>query len=155
MVVGAVAWRGARGYRGGPTGLCGQEVRLSVKAFIEHHFRHFNAAVVVDASKAYQAHLDAGGKMMVTLAGAMSTAELGLSLAELIRRGKVHAITCTGAAGAATGAGASALGGGATGAGGAGWSGSTPLITGSCFLAPLVSRRRVMPTSSSGSSTIV
>jgi hypothetical protein len=35
--------------------------------------------------------------MMVTLAGAMSTAELGLSLAEMIRRDKVHAITCTGA----------------------------------------------------------
>ena len=35
--------------------------------------------------------------MMVTLAGAMSTAELGLSLAEMIRRDKVHIITCTGA----------------------------------------------------------
>ncbi len=35
--------------------------------------------------------------MMVTLAGAMSTAELGLSLAEMIRAGKVHAISCTGA----------------------------------------------------------
>jgi len=35
--------------------------------------------------------------MLVTLAGAMSTAELGLSLAEMIRRGKVHAICCTGA----------------------------------------------------------
>jgi len=34
---------------------------------------------------------------MITLAGAMSTAELGLSLAEMIRRGKVQAITCTGA----------------------------------------------------------
>ena len=35
--------------------------------------------------------------MMVCLAGAMSTAELGLSLAEMIRRDKVHLITCTGA----------------------------------------------------------
>jgi deoxyhypusine synthase len=35
--------------------------------------------------------------MLVTLAGAMSTAELGLSLAEMIRQGKVHAICCTGA----------------------------------------------------------
>ncbi len=34
---------------------------------------------------------------MVTLAGAMSTAELGLSLAEMIRNDRVHAITCTGA----------------------------------------------------------
>ena len=35
--------------------------------------------------------------MLVTLAGAMSTAELGLSLAEMIRQGKVHAVCSTGA----------------------------------------------------------
>jgi len=35
--------------------------------------------------------------MLITLAGAMSTAEIGLSLAEMIRRDKVHAISCTGA----------------------------------------------------------
>ncbi|MGB7767852.1 MAG: deoxyhypusine synthase family protein [Verrucomicrobiia bacterium] len=68
-----------------------------VSRFIQHHFRHFNAATLVDAARAYRAHLDAGGRMMITLAGAMSTAELGLSLAELIRRDKVHLITCTGA----------------------------------------------------------
>ncbi len=70
---------------------------MSVKQFIEKHYRHFNSAVVIDASKAYQAHLDGGGKMMITLAGAMSTAELGLSLAEMIRRDKVQIISCTGA----------------------------------------------------------
>ncbi|MBX3705340.1 MAG: deoxyhypusine synthase family protein [Pseudomonadales bacterium] len=69
----------------------------TVKAFIERHYRHFNAAVVVDAAQGYAAHLAGGGRMMVTLAGAMSTAELGLSLAEMIRRDKVHAISCTGA----------------------------------------------------------
>ncbi|HVC38178.1 MAG TPA: deoxyhypusine synthase family protein, partial [Gammaproteobacteria bacterium] len=68
-----------------------------VAAFIRHHYRHFNAAALIDAAEAYKAHLAAGGKMMVTLAGAMSTAELGLSLAEMIRRGKVSIITCTGA----------------------------------------------------------
>jgi deoxyhypusine synthase len=68
-----------------------------IKKFIKHNFRHFNAAVVVDASEGYINHLKKGGKMMVTLAGAMSTAELGLTLAEMIRQGKVHAITCTGA----------------------------------------------------------
>ena len=61
------------------------------------HYKHFNAATVVDASQAYCDLLDKGGKMFVTLAGAMSTAELGKSLAEMIRQGKVHAITCTGA----------------------------------------------------------
>ena len=38
-----------------------------------------------------------GDAMMVTLAGAMSTAELGRSLADMIRADKVDAITCTGA----------------------------------------------------------
>ncbi len=69
----------------------------SISEFIERNFRHFNAAVLKDAAEAYIAHLDRGGKMMITLAGAMSTAELGVSLAEMIRRDKVHAITCTGA----------------------------------------------------------
>jgi deoxyhypusine synthase len=67
-----------------------------VSQFLRHHFRHFNAAALIDAAEAYRAHLDKGGKMMVTLAGAMSTAELGLSLAEMIRQDKVHAISCTG-----------------------------------------------------------
>ena len=65
--------------------------------FIRHHYRHFNGAALVDAAEAYNALVDGGGAMLVTLAGAMSTAELGLSLAEMIRRGKVHAICCTGA----------------------------------------------------------
>jgi deoxyhypusine synthase len=68
-----------------------------ISQFIEKHFRHFNAAVVVDAAKAYRAHLDEGGKMMITLAGAMSTAELGISLAEMIRQDKVDILSCTGA----------------------------------------------------------
>lgn len=68
-----------------------------ISKFIDHHYRHFNAAALRDAAIAYRAHIDKGGKMLVTLAGAMSTAELGLSLAEMIRQGKVHAISCTGA----------------------------------------------------------
>jgi deoxyhypusine synthase len=68
-----------------------------VSRFVRHHFRHFNGAALVDAADAYRSHLESGGGMMVTLAGAMSTAELGLSLAEMIRRDKVQAITCTGA----------------------------------------------------------
>ena len=70
---------------------------MQIKTFLEHHFRHFNAASLVDAARAYGDHVDRGGQMLVTLAGAMSTAELGLSLAEMIRQGKVHAICCTGA----------------------------------------------------------
>jgi deoxyhypusine synthase len=69
----------------------------SVRDFIDHHFRHFNAAALKDAALGYETHLNSGGKMLVTLAGAMSTAEIGLSLAEMIRQNKVHAICCTGA----------------------------------------------------------
>jgi deoxyhypusine synthase len=69
----------------------------SITSFIKHHYRHFNAAALVDAAEAYNKHLAAGGKMFVTIAGAMSTAELGLSLAEMIRQDKIHGICCTGA----------------------------------------------------------
>jgi len=68
-----------------------------ITQFINHHYRHFNSASLKDAAQAYRTHLDKNGKMLVTLAGAMSSAELGLSLAEMIRQDKVHAISCTGA----------------------------------------------------------
>lgn len=70
---------------------------MSIRKFLKRNFKHFNAAVVVDASEAWIAHLEKNGKMLLTLAGAMSTAELGISLAEMIRQDKVHAISCTGA----------------------------------------------------------
>lgn len=69
----------------------------AVKKFITHHFRHFNAAVIVDAAEAYAQHLKQGGKMFLAMAGAMSTGEIGLSLAEMIRKEKIHGISTTGA----------------------------------------------------------
>ncbi len=69
----------------------------AVKSFIKNNYRHFNAAVVIDAGQAYIDHLDKGGKMFLTMGGAMSTAELGITLAEMIREGKVHGICTTGA----------------------------------------------------------
>lgn len=68
-----------------------------VSQFLRHHYRHFNAAALIDAADSYRAHLANNGVMFMTLAGAMSTAELGLSLAEMIRQNKVQAICCTGA----------------------------------------------------------
>jgi len=68
-----------------------------ISNFIEKHYLHFNSAALVDASKAYKQHLADGKKMMITLAGAMSTGELGISLAEMIRQDKVQIISCTGA----------------------------------------------------------
>ena len=73
------------------------KARGPVSDFILHHYRHFNAAALVDAARSYEDHLDKGGRMMITLAGAMSTGELGISLAEMIRQDKVHIISCTGA----------------------------------------------------------
>jgi deoxyhypusine synthase len=70
---------------------------MKISEFIDRHYRHFNAAALKDAADGYIRHVDGGGKMLLALAGAMSTAELGLSLAEMIRQGKVHAISCTGA----------------------------------------------------------
>jgi deoxyhypusine synthase len=70
---------------------------MTITKFIDHHYRHFNAAALRDAAIGYKKHMEQGGQMLVTLAGAMSTAELGLSLAEMIRQGKVQAISCTGA----------------------------------------------------------
>lgn len=69
----------------------------NIREFIQHHFRHFNAASLHNAAEGYKEHLSSSGQMLIALAGAMSTAELGLSLAEMIRQEKVHAISCTGA----------------------------------------------------------
>jgi deoxyhypusine synthase len=68
-----------------------------IKSFIRHHYRHFNAAALVDAAEGWDKHLKGGGKMLLTMGGAMSTAEMGLSIAELIRQDKVHALCMTGA----------------------------------------------------------
>ncbi len=68
-----------------------------ISDFLRANFKHFNAATLIEAAEGWNRHLEEGGRMLVTLAGAMSTAELGISLAEMIRQGKVHAICCTGA----------------------------------------------------------
>jgi len=69
----------------------------TIRNFILRHFRHFNAAALVDAAEGYRKLISSEGRMFMAIAGAMSTAEIGLSLAEMIRRDKVHAISCTGA----------------------------------------------------------
>jgi deoxyhypusine synthase len=70
---------------------------MKIRDFMKRNFKHFNAAVCVDAAEGWLKLLKNKGKMFLTLAGAMSTAEIGISLAELIRKDKVHAICCTGA----------------------------------------------------------
>ena len=70
---------------------------MSVAAFMEENFKHFNARETLDASRAWVEFLAKGNKMFLSMAGAMSTGEIGISLAKMIREGKVHAISCTGA----------------------------------------------------------
>lgn len=70
---------------------------MSVKQFMIRNFRHFNARETLETARAYDRFVGSGGKMLVSLAGAMSTAEIGISLAEMIRRDKVHLISCTAA----------------------------------------------------------
>ncbi len=70
---------------------------MEITKFLKHNYRHFNAAALVDAAEGYKTHIESGKKMMITLAGAMSTAEMGISIAEMIRQDKVQIISCTGA----------------------------------------------------------
>lgn len=74
-----------------------EPAKSEVREFVDRHFHHFNAGALRDCAQSLERFLNDGGKLMVTLAGAMSTAEIGRSLAPLIRAGKIHAITCTGA----------------------------------------------------------
>ncbi len=64
---------------------------------MEKYYLHFNSATLLDAARAFEAQLDGGAKMLVSLAGAMSTAELGKIFAEVIRKDKVHILSVTGA----------------------------------------------------------
>lgn len=70
---------------------------MSVTAFMEKHYRHYNARETLAAARSYKSFIEDGGKMLVSMAGAMSTAQIGVSLAEMIRQDKVHAISCTAA----------------------------------------------------------
>lgn len=69
----------------------------TISRFIDKQFLHFNAKCLAEAAEGWKLQLEQNNKMLVTLAGAMSTAEIGILLAEMIRQDKVHAICCTGA----------------------------------------------------------
>ena len=70
---------------------------MGIRNFVNEHYRHFNAGELAAASQSLTDFLADGGKIFITLAGAMSTAELGRSLAPMIRAGHVAGISCTGA----------------------------------------------------------
>ena len=70
---------------------------MNVRDFIKKNFKHFNAACIVDAAEAWVEHLKKGGRMFLSMAGALSTGEIGISLAEMIRKDKIYGISSTGA----------------------------------------------------------
>jgi deoxyhypusine synthase len=65
--------------------------------FIRENYFAYNAKYVKNATYAYKHLIDSGGKMFVAMAGAMSTARLGISLAAMIRKGLVSGLSVTGA----------------------------------------------------------
>ena len=71
--------------------------RLPVLELVVRNFKNFNARATRDALTAYVRHVDAGGKMFWAMAGAMSSAQLGITLAPAIRAGLVHGLSVTGA----------------------------------------------------------
>lgn len=70
---------------------------MNVSEFMQRHYRHFNARETLAAAKEFKRFVDSGNKMFLAMAGAMSTAEIGVILAEMIRQDKIHAISCTAA----------------------------------------------------------
>ncbi|NOU34091.1 MAG: deoxyhypusine synthase [Polyangiaceae bacterium] len=70
---------------------------LPILGFVLTHFQNFNARATRDALLAYWRHIERGGTMFWTLAGAMSSAQLGITLAPAIREGLIHGISTTGA----------------------------------------------------------
>jgi deoxyhypusine synthase len=65
--------------------------------FLLCNYRSFNARETRDAFLAYWRHIEAGGKMFWAVAGAMSSAQLGITLAPAIREGLIHGLSVTGA----------------------------------------------------------
>jgi len=70
---------------------------MGIRRFIDDEFHHFNAGELARCARSLTTFLDDGGRLMLTLAGAMSTAGIGRTLAAAIRAGHIDAICCTGA----------------------------------------------------------
>jgi len=71
--------------------------KFPVSAFAENTLNHCNGGATLQAALWLKQHLANGGKLVVTLAGALSSFQVGVMLAELIRQGKVHLVSATAA----------------------------------------------------------
>src|SRR6185369_280998 len=70
---------------------------LPILEFILRNYKNFNSRATRDATLAYWRHIEGGGKMYWAVAGAMSSAQLGITLAPAIRAGLIHGMSVTGA----------------------------------------------------------
>src|SRR5205814_1497806 len=70
---------------------------LPVLEFVLGNYKNFNARATRDAIVAYWRHVEKGGRMFWAVAGAMSSAQLGITLAPAIRAGLIHGLSVTGA----------------------------------------------------------
>jgi deoxyhypusine synthase len=70
---------------------------LPILDFVLTNYKNFNARATRDALIAYWRHVERGGKMFWAVAGAMSSAQLGITLAPAIRAGLIHGLSVTGA----------------------------------------------------------
>ena len=73
------------------------KVSGAVSQFAVRTLKHINGGATLEAALWLKDHLAHGGKLVVTISGALSSFELGITLAELIRQNKVHLVSATGA----------------------------------------------------------
>lgn len=88
------------GTRTGRTGTISrhvEKIKNPISTYAMETLNHCNAGSTLHAALWLKNHLDNGGKLVVTLAGALSSFQVGVMLAELIRQGKVHMVSATGA----------------------------------------------------------
>lgn len=74
-----------------------EKSKTPVSAFAERTLNHCNGGATYQAALWLKQHLAHGGKIVVTIAGALSSFQIGVMLAELIRKDKVHLISATAA----------------------------------------------------------
>ena len=71
--------------------------RLPILELLVRDYKNFNARATRDATIAYWRHIERGGRMFWAVAGAMSSAQLGITIAPAIRAGLIHGLSVTGA----------------------------------------------------------
>ena len=69
VFTGILMIRGGTEFVASPVQPDSRNAAMGMRDYLRHHYRHFNAAVVVDAAQGWCDHLDRGGSMFVTPPG--------------------------------------------------------------------------------------